>query len=83
MRDRKYADVHVLITQQANGSGGNQILLRFIGRNEFESLSDTLIYSTDPTQTSDEKRRLQMKYIQIGLMRFFIEKGLIDKMTFQ
>jgi hypothetical protein len=81
MRDRKYADVHVLITQQTNGSGGNQVLLRFIGRNEFESLSDTLMYHTDPTQTSDEKRRLQMKYIQIGLMRFFIEKGLIDKMT--
>jgi hypothetical protein len=81
MRDRKYADVHVLITQQTNGSGGNQVLLRFIGRNEFESLSDTLMYHTDPTQTGDEKRRLQMKYVQIGLMRFFIEKGLIDKMT--
>ncbi len=81
MRDRKYADVHVLITTQRNGSGGNQTLLRFIGRNEFTHLSDTLTYNTDPTQTSDEKRRLQMKYVQIGLMRFFIEKGLIDKMN--
>ena len=81
MRDRKYADVHVLITTQRNGSGGNQTLIRFIGRNEFTHLSDTLTYNTDPTQTSDEKRRLQMKYVQIGLMRFFIEKGLIDKMN--
>lgn len=81
MRDRKFSDVHILITQQKNGSGGNQILLRFIGRNGFSKLSDTLTYSTDPTQTQDEKRRLQLKYIQIGLMRFFVEKGLVDIMT--
>ena len=57
--------MHVLITTQRNGSGGNQTLIRFIGRNEFTHLSDTLTYNTDPTQTSDEKRRLQTKYVEI------------------
>lgn len=81
MRDRKYADVHILITEQKNGSGGEQCLIRFIGQNEFSHLSDTLTYNTSPTQTNDEMRRQQLKYIQLGLMRFFIEKGLTDKIS--
>jgi hypothetical protein len=83
MRDRKFADVHLLITQQTNGSGGNQIMLRFIGRNEFIGINDTLIYSTNPTQTDDEKRRLQLKYVEFGLVRYFIKKGLINQINLE
>lgn len=81
MRDRKFAEVHVLITSQRNGSGGDQFMIQFIGIGKMSKFSDTLKYSTDPTMTNDETRRLQLKYIELGLMRFLLEKGLGDEIN--
>jgi hypothetical protein len=79
VRDQNFSDVHVLISSQTNGSGGESITLRFIGQHEFIKLTDTLNYSTNPNMTDDDKRRQQLRYIEFGLIRFFIEKGLEDK----
>jgi hypothetical protein len=76
VRDRQYADIHLLVLTQRNGSGGDEISLQFIGLNEFAKLSDTLKYSTNPDMTSDDRRVEQLKYVEFGLMRFLIEKGL-------
>ena len=81
MRDRKFAEVHLLITSQTNGSGGQQYMIQFIGLGEMSKFSDTLKYSTDPTMTNDETRRLQLRYIELGLMRFLLEKGLGDEIN--
>jgi len=81
MRDRKFAEVHLLITSQRNGSGGELFMIQFIGLGEMAKFSDTLKYSTDPTMTSDETRRLQLRYVELGLMRFLLEKGLGDEIS--
>ena len=79
VRDQKYSDVHVLINSQANGSGGEGVMIQFIGQNELAKLTDTLKYSTNPNMTKDDERRIQLRYVELGLMRFFIEKGLESK----
>jgi hypothetical protein len=79
VRDQNFSDVHVLISSQTNGSGGESVTLQFLGQHEFIKLSDTLNYSTNPNMTDDDKRREQLRYIEFGLIRFFIEKGLEDK----
>ncbi len=79
VRDQKFSDVHVLINSQANGSGGERVILQFIGQNDFKKLSDTLNFSTNPNMTDDDIRRLHLRYIELGLVRFFIEKGLEDR----
>ena len=76
VRDRQYADIHLLVVSQRNGSGGDEVSLQFIGLNEFSKLTDTLKYSTNPDMTSDDKRKEQLRYLEFGLMRFLIEKGL-------
>jgi hypothetical protein len=79
VRDQRFSDVHILINSQVNGSGGERIMLQFIGQNKFSKLTDTLNFSTNPNMTDDDKRRLELRYIELGLIRFFIEKGLEDK----
>jgi hypothetical protein len=83
VRDRKVADVHLLFTRQRNGAGGWEERIQFIGMGEFSRYTDTLEYAIDPNMTQDEKRRTQLKYIEFGLLRFWLAKGLQDKITIQ
>ena len=71
VRDQRFSDVHILINSEVNGSGGERIMLQFIGQNKFSKLTDTLNFSTNPNMTDDDKRRLELRYIELGLIRFF------------
>ena len=42
VRDRKEAQVHVLITTQRTGSGGYEYTLSFLGQNEFKGDDNTV-----------------------------------------
>src|SRR5215471_16918830 len=44
VRDRFEADVHVLITTQTTGSGGDEYTLFFLGQKSFRGKNDTLKY---------------------------------------
>ncbi|NUQ11585.1 MAG: hypothetical protein HUU26_04530 [Gemmatimonadaceae bacterium] len=70
VRDRTVADVHVLVTSQDAGGGGDRFTLAFIGQRAFAGRGDTLTYTTNATTTSDEERRGVMRMIAIGLMPF-------------
>ena len=70
VRDRKEAQVHVLITTQTTGSGGQEYLLSFLGQNEFQGLDDTVRYFANRTDTNDEVRRGRGGAIKIGLAAY-------------
>lgn len=70
VRDRQAADVHVLITEQDGGAGGEQLTLAFIGLRGLVGRSDTLTFDTNPTTTDDERRRGVARTIALGLMQF-------------
>lgn len=68
--DNAAADVHVLITSQSTGSGGNQYQLIFFGQQYFKNQTDTLRFNTDPNATEFEERDLLLKYLKTGLIPF-------------
>lgn len=68
--DNKAADVHLLITSQETGSGGDQYQLIFFGQNQFSRPPDTLRFNTDPNITEFEERDLLIRYIKLGLAPF-------------
>ncbi len=68
--DNKAADVHLLITSQGTGSGGDQYQLIFFGQNQFSRQPDTLRFNTDPNITEFEERQLLIRYIKLGLAPF-------------
>jgi hypothetical protein len=70
VRDRTVADVHLLITSQQSGAGGEAYTMAFLGLRALASHGDTLIFSTNPTTTSDETRRGMTRMIELGLVSF-------------
>jgi hypothetical protein len=70
VRDRKEADVHLLITTQRTGSGGQEYTVAFIGQGEFKDLQSNLRYVTGITDTYDEVRRGLVQTLKLGLTPF-------------
>lgn len=68
--DRLAADVHLLITSQRAGSGGQQYQLIFYGQNQFAGKADTLTFATTPIATAAEIRETMVHSIKAGLIPF-------------
>jgi len=72
VRDREASDVHVIITSENTSAGGNAYTLTLLGRGAFARLSDTLTYSTLATDTNDDQRRTQLRYLTLSLARYAV-----------
>ncbi|MCX6561028.1 MAG: hypothetical protein NTZ26_11030 [Candidatus Aminicenantes bacterium] len=70
VRDRKEADVHVLITTQSTGSGGTEYTLAFIGQGACAGLDNKLIYASNKTATEEEIRRGYVGVLRMGLIPY-------------
>lgn len=68
--DRLAADVHVLITEQDTGGGGDQYQLIFFGQQQFGEIRDTLRFINQPNNTDFEERELLLKYLKLGLIPY-------------
>jgi hypothetical protein len=78
VRDRKEAQVHVLITIQSTGSGGREYTLTFMGQKDYAGQDDVLTYYSNKTDTDDEIRQGLVQTLKIGLMRY-VAKTPISK----
>jgi hypothetical protein len=70
VRDRKDADVHVLITAEGTGGGGDKYTLNFIGLRRFAGVDHLLHYVSGVTATSDELRKGLAGTIKLGLVHY-------------
>ena len=70
VRERTAADVHILVTTQPTGGGGERYSLAFIGQNKFVGVVDTLTYDSPQAATDDEMRRSLTRTLQLGLVRY-------------
>jgi hypothetical protein len=70
VRDRAVADVHLLVTSQETGAGGSQYTVAFLGQRAFAGRGDTLLYSTQPGMSSDERRTGLTRTMSLGLAQF-------------
>lgn len=75
--DNAASDVHVLITSQSTGIGGDQYQVIFFGQRSFKNQTDTLRFSTDPNATEFEERELLLKYLKTGLVPFIAKTAAI------
>ena len=67
VRDRKEADVHVLISQQGTGSGGSEYTLSFIGLGSYDGLKNELKYFSNKIDTPDDTRKGLVQSLKLGL----------------
>src|SRR2546430_14399412 len=68
VRDRQFAQVHVLITTQNTG-GGQEYTMAFIGLERFAGTVDTLRWTSRTTDTQDDIRRGIARTLRLGLGR--------------
>jgi len=81
VRDRKEAQVHVLITVQSTGGGGVEYTMSFSGQQEFIGMDDVQKFVSNKTQTSDEIRQGQVRVLKMGLMRFVAKTPIGEKVA--
>jgi len=70
VRDRKEADVHILVTVQRTGSGGREYTAEFIGQGECADIRSRLRYVSARTDTEDETRKGLVQVFKLGLAPF-------------
>jgi hypothetical protein len=81
VRDPSVADVHVLLTAEPTGSGGQVTTGRFIGRAALAGLTDTIDIATARGATDDEQRRAIVRLLNLGLVRFAARTGLANDLS--
>ncbi len=81
VRDRKDADVHVLVTGQTTGSGGREDSLKFIGLGRFQGVDASLVYAASVDATSDQVRKALVQHLTLGLVRYAAESPAGPKLS--
>lgn len=76
VRDTREAQVYLLVTRQATGSGGGNYTIFYSGQQEFVGMKDTLMYTTNPDATQDITRSGLTNTMAIGLMRYVAKTPL-------
>lgn len=72
IRERSDADVHVLVTSLATGSGGRSYTINFIGLGRRAGRADTTVASVPPNSSEDGRRRELARAIKLGLVNYVI-----------
>lgn len=80
VRDKEDAELHLLITRQSTGSGGNEYTLRFIGTKQYEGKDERLTYISPESDTQDERQRGLVNRIKLGLIPYLSSKPVINRL---
>ena len=78
VRDRRDAQVHLLVTNQ-NSGGGQQYTFDFIGLEEFEANDVRYTYSESRTDTDDETRAGFAQVLRVGFLHYIIDTPLASE----
>ena len=81
VRDRQGADVHVLITTQRTGSGGQEYTMEFIGQRDYSSIRHTLKYVSNRTDVRDEVREGYVEALKKGFFPFVMHSPIADHIS--
>ena len=81
VRDRKFADVHIFFTTQNNATNGDKYTIEFTGKNKYKLINDKLEFSTTGETTTEQRRKIILKNLRLGLFRYWIANGLKDKIS--
>ncbi len=70
MRERLDAEIHVLVTSAATGSGGRQYTVVAIGQKQYAGAADTLAYTSSSNDAEDTRRRGLLRVISQLLLPY-------------
>lgn len=80
VRSRDDADIHLIITEQDAGGGGDRVTLQFIGLARFAGQSFDLQFTSRPNDTDDQQRRQFIEVLKQGLLRYVAGTPVGDRL---
>ncbi|MFN8242238.1 MAG: hypothetical protein U0X39_15970 [Bacteroidales bacterium] len=79
VRDVTEAEVYILVTNLTAGNGGTQFTITLNGQGRFDGMNDTLVYTSNPDETSTVRREKKTNMIKMGLMRYVAKSPLFSE----
>ena len=76
--NRQNADIHIIVTRQTTGSGGQEYTLAFYGLNRHKGKDATLRYFSKPTDTQDQIRTGFTNVLKQGLIPYVYDTPLSE-----
>ncbi len=81
VREIKEAEVFVLVSSQVAGSGGTQYTYTFKGQDKYLGMNDTLVFTSNPDETSMIVREKRTNLLKLGLMRYVAKTPMASEIT--
>jgi hypothetical protein len=76
VRQPQDADVHLLSTDRETGGGGQELVLRFVGRGRFADASQELRVITEVAAAESVRRDQVLRTVIVGLLNFMARDSL-------
>lgn len=80
VRDREVAGVHVLVTQQDTGAGGEAQTFDVIGLGPFEGMDFSTVYTTNVNATEAEEREGFLRTLRAVLVPYLLQTSMRDRL---
>jgi hypothetical protein len=81
VRDRQVANVHVLVTRQSTGAGGQSVTLDLIGLSPLDGINYSTVYTTNVVATEDEERTAFLRRLQAALVPYLLGTSIAPQVT--
>jgi hypothetical protein len=81
VRDREVAHVHVLVTRQNTGAGGQAHTFDLIGRSPFQGMDYSTVYATNAGATDAEVRDRFLRTLQAALVPYLLQTPIGARLT--
>jgi hypothetical protein len=76
VRQPQDADVDLLSSSRSTGSGGREVVLRFVGAGRFDGVDLDLRVLTPPDETENVRRAAVLETVSVGLLQYLAREGL-------
>lgn len=83
VRDREVAGVHVLVTQQETGAGGQAQTFDLIGLGSFEGMDVSTVYTTNVNATEAEEREGFLSTLRAVLVPYLMRTATRDRLQIE
>ena len=80
VRDREVANVHVLVTRERTGSGGEVQTFDVIGLGIFEGMDFSTVFTTSVDATAAEERSGILRTLEAALVPYLMQTSMRDRL---
>ncbi|MFN5460792.1 MAG: hypothetical protein ACK5AY_12845 [Bacteroidota bacterium] len=82
VRDRRMADIYLLLTLNTTGSKGTLYKLFLVGEKKFQGQNDTLEFEAEANMASADIREGIITKLKNGLLKYVVQTKLVDHISF-